>query len=225
MSVPTIFGAVNGKRSSIGEPEERPDPTEVRPTTKPPDAPDRHGDDLVAPLKQKRRVVGAAVQERLREKAETAEDERGADDLRHRRVGASPEAACDLHADERQRRRAEQHPEREVPVNGAEHAVPHGAERLEHGAVQDVGADGDLRVEPEDEDQDRRHQRAAAHPGHPDEDPDEQAGERELPGHRERRSRRITPGMPPSAPLQLRVARTPWAAARRQRASPAPSSR
>ena len=58
-----------------------------------------------------------------------------------------------------------------------------GAERLEDRAVQDVRADGDLRVEAEEQDQDRRHQRAAAHPGHADEHADEQARERELPGH------------------------------------------
>src|SRR5262249_19204152 len=57
------------------------------------------------------------------------------------------------------------------------------AEGLEDGAVEDVGADGDLRVEAEDDDQDRRHQAAAAHAGHPDENPDEQPRERELPRH------------------------------------------
>ena len=76
-----------------------------------------------------------------------------------------------------------EHPEREPRVHGAELPVAHGAERLEDRAVEDVGADRDLRVEAEEQDQDRRHQAAAAHPGHADEDPDEQAGERELPGH------------------------------------------
>ena len=65
----------------------------------------------------------------------------------------------------------------------AEHSVPCGAERLEDRAVEDVGADRDLRVETEEEDQDRGHQAAATHPGHADEDPHEQACERELPGH------------------------------------------
>jgi len=67
-------------------------------------------------------------------------------------------------------------------VHRPEHAVAHRAERLEDGAVEDVRADGDFRVEAEEQDQDRRHQRAAAHPRHPDEDPDEQARQRELPG-------------------------------------------
>ena len=56
----------------------------------------------------------------------------------------------------------------------AEHAVPRGAERLEDRAVEDVGADRDLGVEVEEQDQDRRHQRAAAHAGHADEHTDEQ---------------------------------------------------
>ena len=73
--------------------------------------------------------------------------------------------------------------EREPRVHRAEHAVAHRAERLEDRAVEDVGADRDLRVEAEEQDQDRRHQAAAAHPGHADEDPDEEPRERELPGH------------------------------------------
>src|SRR5262249_54329585 len=39
MSVPTIFGAVSGKRSSIASPKNVPEPTEVSPTTKPQLAP------------------------------------------------------------------------------------------------------------------------------------------------------------------------------------------
>src|SRR4051794_29941714 len=62
-------------------------------------------------------------------------------------------------------------------------AMPPCAERLEDGAVKDVGADGSLRVEPEDEDQHRRHQRPAAHAGHADQCPDRKAGDHELPVH------------------------------------------
>ena len=50
-------------------------------------------------------------------------------------------------------------------------------ERLEDGAVDDVGADRDRRLEAEDEDEQRRHQRAAAHAGHADEQADQEAGE------------------------------------------------
>ena len=66
----------------------------------------------------------------------------------------------------------------------SELSMPDGAERLEDRAVEDVRADRDRRLEAEDEDQHRRHQRAAAHPRHPDEKADQQAGERQLPVHR-----------------------------------------
>src|SRR6478735_4303207 len=64
----------------------------------------------------------------------------------------------------------------------AQAAVMHRTERLEDRAVQDVRADRGLRVEAEDQDQHRRHQAAAAHAGHPDENPDRGARECELPG-------------------------------------------
>ena len=55
--------------------------------------------------------------------------------------------------------------------------VPGGAERLEDSAVEDVGTDRHRRLEAEDEDQHRRHQRAATHAGHADEQADQQTGE------------------------------------------------
>ena len=51
--------------------------------------------------------------------------------------------------------------------------MTHRAERLEDRSVHDVRADRDGRLEAEDEHEHRRHQRAAAHPGHPDEQADE----------------------------------------------------
>src|SRR5438046_158780 len=65
-------------------------------------------------------------------------------------------------------------------TNGA----PLGAERLEAGAVQDVRADRIGRLEAEHDHENRRHQRAAAHPGETDEHADQEAREGELPGHR-----------------------------------------
>ena len=129
-------------------------------------------------------------------KAEAAENECTADEPAHRRVGALAKATRDLHADERKRRGAEQHPEGEARMHGPEHPVSHGPERLEDRAVQDVSADGDLRVEPEEEDEDRRHQGATAHPGHADQDPDEQAGKRKLPGQRDPGIGQETKGRP-----------------------------
>ena len=49
------------------------------------------------------------------------------------------------------------------------------ADGLGHGGVEDVGADRGDRLDAEDEDQQRRHQRRAAHPGHADEHADAEA--------------------------------------------------
>src|SRR5215211_8434158 len=79
-------------------------------------------------------------------------------------------------------------------VYGPERAMTERAHRLEDSAVEDVGADRDRRVEPEREDEQRRHQRAAAHAGEADERPDQEPRERELPGHLRRRLRRRPSG-------------------------------
>jgi hypothetical protein len=72
-------------------------------------------------------------------------------------------------------------PESRPPHPRPELPVPRRAERLEDGAVEDVGADRDRRLEAEDEDQHRRHQRAAAHARHADEQTDEKAREGKFP--------------------------------------------
>jgi hypothetical protein len=58
--------------------------------------------------------------------------------------------------------------------------APHG---LEESAVHDVGAKGHGWLETEEEDQERRHERPAAHPGQTDERPNQKPGEDDLPGH------------------------------------------
>jgi hypothetical protein len=57
-------------------------------------------------------------------------------------------------------------------VDGAELQVLVAADRLGHRGVEDVGPDRGHRRDAEDEDQQRRHQRGPAHPGHPDEHAD-----------------------------------------------------
>ena len=100
--------------------------------------------------------------------------------------------------------RADEHPVREAGVDRAEHPVARRAERLEDRAVEDVGADRDLRVEPEEQDQDRRHQAAAAHSGHPDEEADAEPRQDELPGHAGRGgSGQETNGLPVSRQREL----------------------
>jgi hypothetical protein len=86
-------------------------------------------------------------------------------------------------AEQRRRRRAEEHPAGETRLDVTELAVPDRAHGLEESAVHDVGADGHGWLETEDDHEDRRHQRAAPHPGQPDERSDDETGENELPGH------------------------------------------
>jgi hypothetical protein len=81
----------------------------------------------------------------------------------------------DADARERERTGAEEHPEGQPRVHGAEPPVADRAERLEDRAVQDVGADRVGRLEAEEDDEDRRHQRAAAHAGEPNDRADQQA--------------------------------------------------
>ena len=59
------------------------------------------------------------------------------------------------------------------------------ADGLHEQADDDVARDRGQRVDAEEEDQHRRHQRAAAHPREPDDDADEQPadGERDVEGH------------------------------------------
>ena len=150
---------------------------------------DRDGEHAVAIREQKRRVRGldAARDKRLDEEPDAARDERRADGVALDRLRARAVVVLDQcrdpDAEQRQRAGAEEHPERQASVHGAEPAVAHGAERLEDRTVDDVGADGVRRLETEENHEDRRHQRAAAHAGEPDDRADQQAGEGELPGH------------------------------------------
>src|SRR6266571_490337 len=75
-----------------------------------------------------------------------------------------------------------------------------GAERLEDRAVEDVRPDGLARREAEEDDEDRRHERASADAGEADDEPKAEADEDVLPAH-------------DSSPRSLRTARTRSAAA------------
>jgi hypothetical protein len=174
------------------EGEERPAPDGREADDEPAAGAERDRDRAVASGHHEGRVarLHAAGDEGLREKAEPADDERGADDLRGGRldvVAVPPsEPLGHLHTRQRHRRRRNQHPQRHARVHRAETAVPHGAEGLEDGAVQDVRTDGERRLEPEEQDQQRRQERAAAHARHADEEADEQPGKRESRIHYER---------------------------------------
>jgi hypothetical protein len=179
MSVPDDLRRGQREHEQHDEPEERAAADRCQADDEPAARAERDADHAVTVREQERRVRGldAALDERLGEEAEAAEDERRADHLRHRVADAAPvlvlDPRGDLDAEQRHRRRADDHPERDPRVDGAEPAVPHGAEGLEDGAVEDVGADRERRLEAEEEDQDGRHQRPAAHPGEPDERSDQ----------------------------------------------------
>jgi hypothetical protein len=110
-------------------------------------------DHAVTVREQERRVrrLDAALDERLREEAEPAEDERVADHLGHDVAHAAPVLVLDpvreLDAYQRHRRRAEKHPKRDPRMDGAKLAVSDGAERLEDGAVENVRAHRERRLE------------------------------------------------------------------------------
>jgi hypothetical protein len=81
------------------------------------------------------------------------------------------------HADQRAGHAAHRQPlrERRVDVTLLPHAPA--AERLGHRAVGEVGADRHRRLDAREQDEQRRHERAAADPGQADQDPDPQAEE------------------------------------------------
>ena len=96
----------SGNRSRSARPKNVPEPTEVSPTMKPNVAP------ITIAITRTRVVIAkwssssrcGDRQEHLREEPEAAEDQRGADDLAHRRLRRVGERARDLDADQRERR-------------------------------------------------------------------------------------------------------------------------
>ena len=76
------------------------------------------------------------------------------------------------HARDRHRDAPYRQPEHDRPMNGPVLQVPPCARGLGDGAVEDVRPHGRHRLDPEQEDQERRHQGAAAHAGHADQEAD-----------------------------------------------------
>ena len=107
------------------EREERPAADRRQPDDEPSGRAQREGDQVLPATEQERRVVrlDAAADEGLGEEAEAAEHERRADDDPRERVDVAAVAVLqplrDLDADQRQRRRAGEHPERQARVHRA----------------------------------------------------------------------------------------------------------
>ena len=167
------------------EPEERAAADRREPDDEAAAHAERERDLLVAATEHERQVaLHAARDEGLDRESDTAGDQRHAEDDRGRVLEAvavpARKPGREGNPEKRERRRAGEHPESQPRMNRPELPVAHGAEGLEDRSVDDVGADRDGRLEAEEEDEHRRHQRAAAHSGHPDKQPDEEAGDREL---------------------------------------------
>jgi hypothetical protein len=156
---------------------------------KPKVAPIATANDPVAVLQDEGRVgrLDAPLHERLQHEPNGSQHERSADRVGLGRLHALAVSVLEMarcpDPEERHRPRAEEHPERQTSVHRSESPVPNGPERLEHRSVEDVRADGVRRLEAEQNHEDGREQRSAAHPGQADEHADEQPRERELPGH------------------------------------------
>jgi hypothetical protein len=170
------------KEEEHGEGEERAAPDRGQSDDEAADEADRDRDDPIPrrePAEAGRRP--SWVQERLGNERGRPEQQGVAEHLALHGVDAVAVAVGEVgrspHSEEGRGRAPDQHPAREPGSHGAETAVPGAPERLEDGAVEDVRADRHGRVEVEKEDQERRHEGAAAHPGHPDEEPGDQTGE------------------------------------------------
>ena len=147
------------------------------------EAEDRAGgerDELVAATHDERRLarLHPALHQRLGEEAAPTSDQRSADGIPENRLRVTDlvtQHPGHGHAGDRQRPGAGEKPEREVAMHGAEAAMPDRPERLEDRAVEDVRPDRVRRLEAEDDDEDRRHERAAADAGKADHDADDES--------------------------------------------------
>ena len=83
-------------------------------------------------------------------------------------------------AEERRRHRADHHPADEAQVDRAGTQVHERADRAHHDRGDEVARDRGRRRDAEQQDQHRRHQRAAAGAGHPDEQADDRAAENDV---------------------------------------------
>jgi hypothetical protein len=134
-----------------------------------------------------RRHVGQ--RERPQQHEPAGQQQGAADGQQHERVEVvAPRVAQPVEqpdAGQRRRARPDREPERHPREHGPLREVPVAADRLRDRRVGEVGADGDHRLDADHEDQQRRHQRAAAHAGDADEDAHAEAEEDDRRIHQE----------------------------------------
>ncbi len=178
-----------------------PDPTDVMPTMNPATAPRMmvgigRGDDLGSGHPRRALAEGQSVlphlEQRPRHQPGGRQQQRQPEQRLERRVEllAARLEADEPGAEERRGHRPDAQQLDQLEVDRRVPQVNECARRLHHEARDEVAGDRGQRVGTEEEDEHRRHQRAAAHPREPDDDPDEQPadGERQVNGHAVTRS-------------------------------------
>ena len=161
-----------------------PEPAEVIPITKPVVAPISDRGDLVAAFDVEAvALVDQVAQDQRPRQGDDPDHQQGA--AEHRVDERVEPVFADLllehrdqrHAADRGRHAAQGQPFDQLHVDRLHPQVAPAADRLGHRRVEDVGADRGRRLDPEDQDQQRRHQRSPAHAGHADEHADAKSEE------------------------------------------------
>ena len=161
-----------------------PEPADVMPSTKPTEPPSATAATLCrvciwnAP---RSRAARSAERQRAQQHQRAGQQQHAADRQQHEgrrsRRRCVAQAVEQPDADQRPRARPDRQPHRHPREHRALDEVPVAADRLGDRRVGEVGADRHHRLDAEHEDQQRRHQRAAAHAGDADEEPDAEAEE------------------------------------------------
>ena len=182
-SVPTSWlapsiGYTNSSPTIIRDPE----PTEVRPTTRPPRTPKREGGSGAGRDVGDVACPGAAatpVEQVAQHHRPGSDEQRGAEvglDARLRRLGVADQMQ-QVAAREGGRDRAQHHPLDQPVVHRAGAHVDSSAEGPHQHRRHEIGGDRRGRLDPEEEDEHRGHQRAPAGAGHADQQADDRAAQ------------------------------------------------
>ena len=172
-----------------------PEPTEVRPTTRPPRMPiSSVGSRLTTNGQRYRPVLASLGQQRPNDEAGGDHQQRDAERQLECACIAAPEPSLRSSSTPRNAEGIEPSIS-QVPalVDGAPPPVHRAADRLHHHRRDDVAGDGGQRLDAEQQHQDRRHQRAATHPGQADDESHERS-HRRSPMGRTRSASQHTPG-------------------------------
>ena len=180
-----------------------PEPTLVMPTTRPPDGAEQDGGERPhldtgqrGPAAVDRaahagpgggtaaRVI-AHAEEGAHNQAGDRQQERDAERDLHRVLQrlAVAERLVDEYAGEGGRHAAQAEPAHQTPIHAAVSDVNEGADRLHHGARDQVAGDRGERRNAEEDHEYGRHQGAAAHAGQADDDADAETGRGQCPVH------------------------------------------